>query len=59
MKDVLKSEKGGKINFVASRAAKQYVFTQIHREKPVSPYRATESLQRSRFHGPGRDGRGH
>lgn len=35
--DVLKSEKGGKINFVASRAAKQYVFTQIHREKPVSP----------------------
>ena len=35
--DVLKSEKGGKVNFVASRAAKQYVFAQIHREKPVSP----------------------
>lgn len=35
--DILKSEQGGKINFVASRAAKQYVLTQIHREKPVSP----------------------
>jgi CubicO group peptidase (beta-lactamase class C family) len=35
--DVLKSEKEGKLNFVASRAAKQYVFAQIHREKPVSP----------------------
>jgi serine-type D-Ala-D-Ala carboxypeptidase len=35
--DALKSEKGGKINFVASQAAKQYVFAQIHREKLVSP----------------------
>ena len=35
--DVLKNEKGGKLNFVASRAAKQYVFAEIHREKPVSP----------------------
>ena len=35
--DVLKSDKAGEINFVASQAAKQYVFTQIHREKPVSP----------------------
>ena len=57
--DVLKSEKGGKINFVASRAAKQYVFTQIHREKPVSPTGVQESLQRSRFHGPGRNCRGY
>ena len=36
-KDVLKNEKGGKLNLVASRAAKQYVFAEIHREKPVSP----------------------
>jgi CubicO group peptidase (beta-lactamase class C family) len=35
--DVLKSDRAGEINFVASPAAKQYVFTQIHREKPVSP----------------------
>ena len=35
--DVLKRDKAGEINFVASQAAKQYVFTQIHREKPVSP----------------------
>ena len=35
--DVLESEKGGKVNFVASRAAKQHVFAEIHREKPVSP----------------------
>ena len=36
-KEVLKSEEEGRVNFVASRPAKQYVFTQIHREKPVSP----------------------
>jgi serine-type D-Ala-D-Ala carboxypeptidase len=35
--DVLKRDKAGEINLVASQAAKQYVFTQIHREKPVSP----------------------
>ena len=35
--EIVKSEKRGKINFVASRAAKQYMFTQIHREKPISP----------------------
>ena len=35
-KEVLKSEEEGKINFVASRGAKQYVFAQAHREKPVS-----------------------
>ena len=34
--DVVKSEKAGKVNFVASRAAKQYVFAKIHREKPIS-----------------------
>lgn len=35
--DVVRGEKEGKINFVASRAAKSYVFERIHREKPVSP----------------------
>jgi CubicO group peptidase (beta-lactamase class C family) len=35
--EIIKAKKGGKINFVASRAAKHYVFEQIHREKPVSP----------------------
>lgn len=35
--NVLKSDKTGESNFVASQAAKQYVFTQVHREKPVSP----------------------
>jgi CubicO group peptidase (beta-lactamase class C family) len=35
--DIVKGEKEGKINFVASRAAKDYVFQQIHREKPLSP----------------------
>ena len=39
----LKSEKAGRINFVASRAAKSYVYEQIHREKPVSPP-GTQSL---------------
>jgi len=33
--EIAKSEKAGKINFVASRAAKNHVFEQIHREKPV------------------------
>jgi serine-type D-Ala-D-Ala carboxypeptidase len=40
---VIQSEKSGRINFVGSRAAKNYVFEQIHREKPLnSP--GTESL---------------
>lgn len=34
--DILKTDRGGKINFLAGRAAKQYVLAQIHREKPVS-----------------------
>jgi CubicO group peptidase (beta-lactamase class C family) len=34
--EIIKSEKSGRINFVASRAAKSYVFEQIHREKPLS-----------------------
>lgn len=33
--EIIKNEKSGRINFVASRAAKNYVFEQIHREKPV------------------------
>jgi len=35
--DVVKNEKAGRINFVASRAAKAYVLEQIHRDKPLSP----------------------
>jgi serine-type D-Ala-D-Ala carboxypeptidase len=33
--EIVKSEKAGKINFIGSRAAKNYVFEQIHREKPL------------------------
>jgi len=32
--EVRKGEKTGRINFVASRAAKNYVYEQIHRERP-------------------------
>ena len=32
--EVRKGEKSGRINFVASRAAKNYVYEQIHRERP-------------------------
>jgi CubicO group peptidase (beta-lactamase class C family) len=39
---VIDSEKAGKINFIGSRAAKNYVFDQIHQEKP--------------FHSPGAEG---
>src|SRR4029077_4161282 len=35
--EIIKAENGGRINFVASRAAKHSVFEQIHREKPVTP----------------------
>ena len=35
--EIAKSERSGRINFVASRAAKNYVYEQIHREKPVNP----------------------
>jgi len=34
--EIIKSEKSGRINFVASRAAKSYVFELIHRDRPVS-----------------------
>jgi CubicO group peptidase (beta-lactamase class C family) len=34
---IIKDEKSGKINFVASRAAKNFVFEQIHREKSATP----------------------
>jgi CubicO group peptidase (beta-lactamase class C family) len=34
--EIVKGEKSGKINFIASQAAKQYVFRQIHQEKPVN-----------------------
>jgi CubicO group peptidase (beta-lactamase class C family) len=35
--DIMKGENEGKINFIASRAAKSYVFERIHREKSMSP----------------------
>jgi CubicO group peptidase (beta-lactamase class C family) len=35
--EIVKSEKSGRINFVASRAAKNYVYELIHREKAMSP----------------------
>jgi CubicO group peptidase (beta-lactamase class C family) len=35
--DVVRNEKSGRINFVASRAAKNFVFEQIHREKVLNP----------------------
>jgi CubicO group peptidase (beta-lactamase class C family) len=34
--EIIKNEKAGRINFVASRAAKNYVLEQIHREKPLT-----------------------
>ena len=34
--EIVKSEKAGRINFVASQAAKNYVMQQIHREKAMS-----------------------
>lgn len=41
--EIVKEEKEGKINFVASRAAKSYVFEQIRRERMASPP-GTQSL---------------
>jgi serine-type D-Ala-D-Ala carboxypeptidase len=41
--EIIKSEKAGRINFTASRAAKSYVYEQIHRDKAVSPP-GTQSL---------------
>jgi CubicO group peptidase (beta-lactamase class C family) len=35
--DVLKCEEREKINFIASQAAKRFVFAQVHREAPLSP----------------------
>src|SRR6185503_5219252 len=35
--EIIKNEKSGRINFVASRAAKNYVYEQIHRDKPLHP----------------------
>jgi serine-type D-Ala-D-Ala carboxypeptidase len=41
--NVVRNEKSGRINFVASRAAKNFVFEQIHHEKPLNPP-GTQSL---------------
>ena len=34
--EIIKLEKAGRVNFVVSRAAKNFVMEQIHREKPVT-----------------------
>ena len=34
--EIIKSEKSGRINFTVSRAAKSFVYEQIHRDKPLS-----------------------
>jgi serine-type D-Ala-D-Ala carboxypeptidase len=34
--EIIKNEKSGRINFVASRAAKNFVYEQIHRDKPLT-----------------------
>ena len=34
--EIVRDQKAGKVNFVASRAAKHYVFEQIHRERALS-----------------------
>lgn len=34
--EIVKSEKAGRINFIGSRAAKNFVFEAVHREKPLS-----------------------
>jgi CubicO group peptidase (beta-lactamase class C family) len=34
--EIIKAEKSGRINFVASRAAKNFVYGLVHREKPLS-----------------------
>ncbi|MGH7767033.1 MAG: serine hydrolase domain-containing protein [Candidatus Binatia bacterium] len=34
--DIVRDQKKGKVNFVASRAAKHYVFEEIHREKALT-----------------------
>jgi CubicO group peptidase (beta-lactamase class C family) len=34
--EIIKGEKTGRINFVASRAAKNFVYELVHREKPLS-----------------------
>lgn len=34
--EIMQQEKGGRINFMASRAAKNWVYQEIHREKPIA-----------------------
>ena len=34
--EIVRNEKGGRLHFVSSRAAKTYVYEQIYREKPLS-----------------------
>jgi CubicO group peptidase (beta-lactamase class C family) len=41
--EIIKGEQDGKINFVSSPAAKQYVYERVHRERPLAPP-GTQSL---------------
>jgi serine-type D-Ala-D-Ala carboxypeptidase len=34
--EIIKHQRSGRINFIASRSAKNYVYEEIHREKPLS-----------------------
>lgn len=34
--EIIKHQRGGRVNFIASRSAKNYVYEEIHREKPLS-----------------------
>jgi len=34
--EIMQQEKGGRINFMASRAAKNWVYQEIHQEKPIA-----------------------
>ena len=56
--EIIKNEKTGRVNFVASRAAKNFVYELVHREKPVSAPGEPVSLQRPWLYDSRRSGRG-
>ena len=54
---VAEVERGGKVNFMASRGAKEFVYEQIHREKPEYPPCSKALYSDLNFMSAGRDGR--
>ena len=46
-------ERGGKVNFMASQGAKEFVYEEIHRDKPGRSRRGTGNLFRPQFHAAG------